>query len=313
MRRLCMVLLAAVLIPYVMTLAWTGSIGGVDGISLGWQRADTWEHAEPGWRSSRSILLDEHTGEYMDMESYLIGVTARQISAEYAQEAIKAQAIIARTYLVRALGDGLEIRESELELSFWGQEQMELAWGSQNYLKNYEKIKQAVWETRGMVLAEGEPLFHPVSTGFTRDGGEAYPHLKAVKSGDDLEADQYITIKEWTPEEFVKLLEPEIKLEESQILQNLQLVEKDQSGYVKEYQIGSHIFAGNQLSRLLELPSEAFSLEVHEGMIRAVCKGIGHGYGLSQYGAHRMALQGKTAEEILAYYYQNVSIISVES
>lgn len=310
MRRLCMVLLAAVLIPYVMTLAWTGGIGGIGGMALGWQKADR-ESDAAGRESGRSIILDEHGGEYMDMETYLIGVTARQIPAEYEPEAIKAQAIIARTYLWRTLGEEGEIRESELEAPFCEEDQMEFAWGSENYLENYEKIKQAVSETYGMVLKEGEPLFHPVSAGFTRDGGEAYPHLKSVESPDDLEADNYVTVKEWSPEEFVKRLEQEVVLEEHQALKNLQLVEKDESGYVKEYQIGSHIFSGRLLSRLLELPSEAFSLSVWEGKIRAICKGIGHGYGLSQYGAHRMALEGKTAEEILGYYYHNVSIISM--
>lgn len=93
-------------------------------------------------------------------------------------------------------------------------------------------------------------------------------------------------------------------------MDTIQLVSRDKAGYVKEIQIGAHIYTGEEIQAALGLPSAAFTLEEHEGMVRAVCKGIGHGYGLSQQGAHGMAQEGKTAEEILKYYYQNIKIIS---
>ncbi len=332
MRRLCMAFLTALLIPYVVTLAWTGRIGGAGGAGLGWNMRETQEESLSGIYSGRSIILDNHSGEYIDMETYLVGVAARQIPAEYELEAIKAQVVIARTYLCGKMGDCLEIRESELGLPALGQQQLETLWGKNEFLESYEKMKQAVAETRGMILVAGassaqpeatdlqpenveiiEPLFHQVSAGYTRDGGEAYPYLKPVESPHDLEAEGYLTVLEWEPAEFVQLLSSETVIGESHALESLQLVSKDGSGYVKEFQIGSHIFTGDRLMQLLGLPSAAFSLSVHEGNIRAVCQGIGHGYGLSQYGAHRMALDGRTAEEILSYYYQNVAIISIES
>lgn len=340
MRRICLYLFASLLIPYVITLAWTGSPGGLDGVGLGWKHSGFQEESSLGNASGRSILLDGHSGEYVDVETYLVGVTARQISAEYELEAVKAQAIIARTYVLGKMGEALEIPESELGMQAFGQTQMELLWGKEEFLEYYEKIKRAVAETNGQVLlvdvVDGKreqsvshflgettdtqeeawmpnPLFHPISSGYTRDGGEAYPYLRMTESSHDLEADGYLTVLEWTPLEFVKLLAPIAAVESVQARENLQLVAKDRAGYVKEYQIGSHIFTGEQLMQALKLPSTAFSLSDHEGQIRAVCKGVGHGYGLSQYGAHRMAMEGKTAEEILCYYYQNVSVISVDS
>ena len=75
-------------------------------------------------------------------------------------------------------------------------------------------------------------------------------------------------------------------------------------------QIGTHIYSGEEIRQALSLPSPSFTMEEREGKIRIICKGIGHGYGLSQYGADAMAREGKGAEEILKYYYQNIVIIS---
>ncbi len=89
-----------------------------------------------------------------------------------------------------------------------------------------------------------------------------------------------------------------------------QLVGREKGGYVKEIQIGAHIYSGEEIRQALSLPSSSFTMEEREGKIRIICKGIGHGYGLSQYGADAMAREGKGAEEILKYYYQNIVIIS---
>ena len=77
-------------------------------------------------------------------------------------------------------------------------------------------------------------------------------------------------------------------------------------------QLGSRAVTGDEACRLLGLPSPAFSLEEYEGKVRAVSQGLGHGYGLSQFGAGAMAREGYTAEEILGYYYPGAEIISSE-
>ena len=213
------------------------------------------------------------------------------------------------------MGDELEIKESQLKLSGFQQTQMKRMWGENGFVEYYEKIKQAVEETAGLVIMWGDskpeliqPLFHHVSAGRTRDGGEAYPYLRPVDSLVDLEAEEYLTLLKWSPEEMAACLEPETIVAGEQISTTMQLISREESGYVTEYQIGSHTFTGEKLKELLGLPSTAFTLSMHEGNIRATCKGSGHGYGLSQYGAHRMAQEGMTAEEILQYYYRDVFI-----
>lgn len=375
--RRMMGVLAVFLLPYVVTLAWSGGAGGVygngmkgrGGASDGWpggtgglfggDRMSGWGDSLSGGAGDsyrgeqgsygaagrdggkpdsgqvvrKKIYIGSGQQGYLDVETYLIGIVARQIPAEYGLEALKAQAIIARTYILGQMEGKTEIKEEELGLKYLEEEQMESLWGRQNFVEYYDKISQAVRETGGlvMVLDEGEeqeeihlvpePMFHRASAGYTRDGGEGYPYLKSVASPRDVEAEGYLTVTEWEPEEVIRLMKEgaakagreEQELTKEQVMDTVQLVSRDGAGYVKEIQIGAHIYTGDEIRLALGLPSAAFTLEEHEGMLRAVCKGIGHGYGLSQKGADAMAEEGKNAEEILKYYYQNIIIISCES
>lgn len=333
MQRMWIGCLAALLLPYVVTLAWSGGVGGVSGDGMtGGNRYDGSQGEYHG-----SIYLSGEKKGYLDVETYLVGVVARQIPADYEPEALKAQAIIARTYIYRQMDGRDGISEEELGLSCLEESQMESLWGSRRFVEYYEKISQAVKETAGMVLVlEGEgngdgngagngeefpePLFHRASAGFTRQGDEAHSYLQSVDSRWDMEAEGYLTIMEWEPGEAVKLLKEaaaadgeELSLTEGQVMETLQLVGRDSAGYVNEIQIGAHIYTGDEVRVALGLPSAAFTLETHEEKIRAVCKGIGHGYGFSQYGGNAMAKEGKSAQEILNYYYQNIAIISLGS
>lgn len=340
MRRMWAGCLAALLLPYVVTLVWSGGVGGVNGEGMtgGNRYADGGNGGSSGsggfYRGDvggypGSIYLSG--GGYLDVETYLAGVVARQIPADYEPEALKAQAIIARTYIYRQMDGKDGISEEELGLSYLEESQMESLWGSKRFVEYYDRICQAVKETAGMVMVwEGEedgkgeelpePLFHRASAGFTRQGDAAHGYLQSVDSRWDMEAEGYLTIMEWAPEEVAELLKEaaetggeEIQLTEGQVMETIQLVGKDSAGYVNEIQIGAHIYTGDEVRLALGLPSAAFTLETHEEKIRAVCRGIGHGYGLSQYGANAMAKEGKNAREILNYYYQNIAINSLGS
>ena len=342
LKRMLLGILAVFLLPYVITLAWSGGFAGLygngtkGGLPGNGQRAggDGYESLTGnGTRERKKIYIGDGRKGYLDAETYLIGVVARQIPAEYELEAIKAQAVIARTYLYGQMEGKAEAKEEELGLPYLEEEQMESLWGRERFVEYYDKVCQAVHETENMVmiLGEGEdggeenlvpePLFHRASAGYTREGDEAHPYLQSVDSQWDVEAEGYLTVKEWEPKEVVRLLKEafaksgagEVELTEKQVTDTLQLVGRDKAGYVKEIQIGAHIYTGDEIQAVLGLPSAAFTLEEHEGKLRAICKGIGHGYGLSQYGANALAGDGKSAEEILAYYYQNIKIISPKS
>ena len=192
MRKAAAVCLLAILIPYITTLAWTGRVEG---------------NTDRGAVSGRTILLDrEGSPAPVDMEEYLIGITALQIPAEYDMEAIKAQAIIARTYLCKQMQGKDRIEESALDLDYLEQSQMEEMWGKADYLANYKKIRDAVQATAGQVIQYNgdyiDPLFHRLSAGMTRNGDELHPYLVQVDAAGDVEGENYLGVYLFTREDW---------------------------------------------------------------------------------------------------------------
>lgn len=309
MRKAFLFCIIMVLFPYVATLAFAGTIRGHEERTLG----------ETGMSSGKRIYLDRQRRGYVDAEEYLVGVVAKQMPADYEEEALKAQAVIARTYIYRQMEGRDEIAESELAMEYLEEEQMEKLWGKPRFLEYYQKIRQAVEETRGKVMVAQEeyvePLFHRASAGQTRDGDEAHPYLVSVDSREDMEAEGYLTAVIWTKEQFtacIRTMDQGEGIKEDQIPDSIQVVGRDNAGYVTEIQIGSHTFDGESVRKALELPSAAYALEGYGEGVRAVCRGEGHGYGMSQYGAHKKAAAGMKADEILRYYYNSIEIISLE-
>ena len=309
MRKAFLFCIIIVLFPYVATLAFAGTIRGHVERTLG----------EAGMSSGKRIYLDRQRRGYVDAEEYLVGVVAKQMPADYEEEALKAQAVIARTYIYRQMDGQDEIAESELAMEYLEEEQMEKLWGKPRFLEYYQKIRQAVEGTRGKVMVAREeyvePLFHRASAGQTRDGDEAHPYLVSVDSKEDMEAEGYLTAVTWTKGQFtacIRTMDQGEGISEDQIPDSIQVVGRDNAGYVTEIQIGSHTFDGESVRKALELPSAAYTLEGYGEGVRAVCRGEGHGYGMSQYGAHKKAAAGMNADEILGYYYNDIEIISLE-
>ena len=293
--------LLALLLPYVVTLAWTGSVEG--------------EAVRHEVTENQKIWLDRGgVPKVMGLEEYLPGAVAAQMPAEYGLEALRAQAILARTYILKNMGNETEIAESALDLDWWDAGQMKTAWGDQ-FQEYYDLLNQAVETTRGMTAQfDGtyiDGLFCRASAGSTRNGDSRHPYLKAAASSQDVEMEGYLTVITWTKEEFAARLNeanPSASVSAAQLMETLQIAARDESGYVTQLQAGSGSFTGEEAAAALGLPSACFLLEEYEGNLRGICKGQGHGYGLSQYGAKVMAERGLPAEEILSYYFQNVTI-----
>lgn len=304
MRKIAGICLLAVCIPYVTTLAWTGRVEG--------------NMIEKAHSNERKILLDRGgTPAAVDLEEYLIGIAAVQVPADYEEETLKAQAIIARTYLYKQMGEKMETEESSLDLDYLEENQMEELWGKNRYLEYYKKLRDAVQGTKGKVIQyDGEyidPLFHRISAGKTRCEDELHPYLAPADGHLDVEAENYMGITIFTREEFATRLNnmPEPPdLTPEQAYESVQIVEKDEAGYIQTIQAGGKSYRGEDIQYALDLPSCAFSLEEYDGRIRCVTKGIGHGYGFDQYGANLKAMDGWKAEELLKFYYKNIVVIS---
>ena len=307
---------AGLLVPYLTTLAWTGTIHGEE------LRIRQMETAS----SDRRILLDrENGGLYTDVEEYLPGVLARQIPADFEMEALKAQAVIARTYIYKQMEkneNGIwEAPESALDLDYLEKTQLEKLWGSERFPEAYERMEEAVVTTAGQVLKWDEdyidPMFCRASAGMTRQGDENHPYLQPVDCPGDLNAEGFLQLVTFSKGDFVNRLnqipaagEAAPSIQEEQIPESIQIVEREEGGYVTRLQAGERIFDGEEVQYALGLNSSAFSFMPFENGIRAETKGIGHGYGLSQTEANRMAAEGRNAEDILLHFYKNVQLIA---
>ena len=302
-KKIGTAILISFLFPYIITLTVSGTAAA--------------EQSKEEGQSGRKIYLDREEGGYVDLEDYLPGVIARQIPADYEPEVLKAQAILARTYIRKQMGDGKEIAESALDLDFLEEEQLKALWGTDRFVEYYKKMESAAEDTAGMVIAwNGElidPLFCRASAGKTRSGDSYHPYLASADSARDVEADGYLQVVTWSKEEFARLLSalPEGEAITADMVPGcVQVVSRDGAGYVEEIQIGSVLHSGDRVQYALGLQSPDFSIEEYQGGVRAVSSGIGHGYGLSQYGGNVKAKEGWTAQDILEYYYKNIVLIS---
>lgn len=302
-KKIGTAILISFLFPYIITLTVSGTAAA--------------EQSKEAGQSGRKIYLDREEGGYVDLEDYLPGVIARQIPADYEPEVLKAQAILARTYIRKQMGEGKEIAESALDLDFLEEEQLKALWGTDRFVEYYKKMESAAEDTAGMVIAwNGElidPLFCRASAGKTRSGDSYHPYLASADSARDVEADGYLQVVTWSKEEFARLLSalPEGEAITADMVPGcVQVVSRDGAGYVEEIQIGSVLHSGDRVQYALGLQSPDFSIEEYQGGVRAVSSGIGHGYGLSQYGGNVKAKEGWTAQDILEYYYKNIVLIS---
>lgn len=182
------------------------------------------------------------------------------------------------------------------------------------YRNAYEKMKRAVEDTEGVILmAQGnvcEGVFHQISAGTTRDGdwlaGKAAMYLHSVDSSQDTTAENYLNGHDFTEEALrLRLLElyPNVILEENAAQEQIKIIEKDEQGYALTVRVGNLYLSGEQFRCDLELSSSNFVVQETDGKICFLCKGIGHGFGLSQYGGNELAKKGFDYEVILETYF----------
>lgn len=213
----------------------------------------------------------------------------------------------------------IEWTVSDSGLESYTEEELKKIWGT-SYESNMEKLRQAVEETSGEILTyEDFPIqaaYHYAANCKTRNASEVPGQedciwLQSVDSEDDMLADGFLNVSYMEKQDFVNALAPIFQdevLDAEQMPGALELSKRDSAGYVTEVTYGTTVANGEAVRQALHLNSACFYLSELEGKIRIVTKGIGHGLGLSQYGANELAKQGKNCREILTYYYTGVSI-----
>ena len=263
------------------------------------------------------------------IEEQLPFVVAREISIDSESECLKAQTIIVRTNLwksyQKALAEEPQTDEdadwsvSDSGLESYSEEELKKLWGT-SYESNMEKLRQAVEETSDEILTyEDLPIqaaYHYAANCKTRNasevpGQEDYIWLQSVDSEDDMLTDGFLSVSYMEKQDFVNALAPIFQdevLDAEQMPGALELSKRDSAGYVTEVTYGTTVANGEAVRQALHLNSACFYLSELDGKIRIVTKGIGHGLGLSQYGANELAKQGKNCREILTYYYTGISV-----
>ena len=241
----------------------------------------------------------------------LVSILARDIPVTYEEEAIRAQAVIVRTNYEYAMSQG-KAPETGLSIA----EQTKL-FGNENYNRYYQKLENCLIDTEGEVLTyqgqEVEAPYFAVSAEKTR--GTELPYLKSVESIWDITSEDFLKVEFYDAGELVDTCNqafPEAGLTAEDWVNTLVVTEREESGYVKTIQVGNSSVSGEEFRKAFSLNSACFYIREIDGRVRIVTKGLGHGYGLSIYGANEMAKEGKTYQEILSYYYSGIEITKKE-
>lgn len=247
----------------------------------------------------------------LSLEEYIPILTAAHIDWGYEKEAIKAQTIIERTNL--SLKSKSEEAMKDIQEAADYLKKKNMNWEE---LKQFQKFQEAAANTRGKILVyqneKKEIPYHPLSQGKTRSGeeilGEKFVYIPSVETPKDIDSPLYVegcyfSLKEL--EEKIKKSYPAFSITAEA---EIEITKTDSAGYVMEIQIGNQAFQGERIKEVLDLPSSCFSVQSSQGEVRFLCKGIGHGMGMSQYTAHNLALEGKNYEQILGYFFPDMEI-----
>lgn len=256
------------------------------------------------------------------MEEYLIGVLLSEMPMSFELEALKAQAVAARTFTLRQLEAG---KHSDFDLC--SRSTCCQAWNMPEKMREHfgvvfdsywEKAKLAVEQTEGEVLTyDGElieAVYFSCSGGMTEDAvavwGTDVPYLQSVVSKGEEGSEKFQSCVRISAETFAKIMteeNAEVRLSGSpygwfgvSTLTN--------GGGIQSIEVGGINFSGTKIRELMKLNSTKFHIEPGNEEIIFWVSGYGHRVGMSQYGANAMAKEGRTYRDILDHYYTGVSI-----
>ncbi|WP_461206705.1 stage II sporulation protein D [Clostridium sp. DL1XJH146] len=278
------------------------------------------------------LLVENNKVIKLGLEDYVKGVVAAEMPAEFEFEALKAQAVAARTYVVahieefggnsnpKACKKGANVTDDvncqvymnkETRLKYWPESKGEEYWS---------KITKAVEETSGQVLAyEGQlvlsPFYFSTSAGNTQDSIDVFnkeiPYLKSVESPGEEGSPKYENEYLFNNADVVVRINNNVAntgVNTKNLSSQIRITSRSESGYIKTVQIGNVTMTGIEIRNIFNLNSSCFEFEFLTDEVKIITKGYGHGVGMSQWGADARAEEGMTYDQILKYYYTGVEI-----
>jgi stage II sporulation protein D len=242
-----------------------------------------------------------------ELEEYLVGVVAAEMPALYGDEALKAQAVAARTYALYTLENTPTTDLRSISQAYISVEDMQKRWGD-DFETLYDKVKNAVTSTAGEILLyDNEPIlavFCASSDGTTEDSGNVWssqlPYLTSVDSHWDKESEGFTQTKSFTLAQLNALLGgvPEV-------------TERTSAGYVRYAYVAGKQLTGVEVRKALGLKSACFDVSVENDEVSITTEGYGHGVGMSQNGAGKMAEEGFNYSDILLHYYTGAELADI--
>lgn len=281
-----------------------------------------------------TAMYDHRSGTVvlMPLETYLIGVVAGEMPAGFHPEALKAQAVAARTLAVfkmRSLGGrgcsqhpDADVCASFAHCQEWiSKAAMRKNWGDR-FEENYEKIKAAVALTRGEIIKyQGKPievLYHSTSNGKTEDSGEVFsvslPYYQVVESFGEENFSKFHNRVTVTNQQFIDTFKkryPSAQLSQGNLAGQIRINSYTESGRIQRITVGGITLRGAEFRRIFDLYSADITFSFDKDSVTMDTRGFGHGVGMSQAGANAMAQRGYRYDEILRHYYQGTEIGSL--
>lgn len=266
----------------------------------------------------------------LEIEEYIMGVVAGEMPAEFETEALKAQAVTARTYLLYKLKKNTTNPEQHKDAPictgthcqvYYSKDQLIEKYSLDWYNNYWDKIQNAVNSTRGQILTYEdkliEPLFHSTSGGRTENSEDVFtsfaPYLRSVESPYEANSPKLNSSIKMSVVDFISKLKGSLGVEEitaQNLKDKVSLVEVSEGGKVKTMKIGDKVITGREFRSLYNLNSTNFKFVQNNNTIEIVTAGYGHGVGMSQYGANGMAIEGYNYQDILKHYYTGIEIVT---
>ena len=273
-------------------------------------------------------LLHANTGEIeeLPLDTYLLGVVSAEMPANFEQEALNAQALVARTYTIYSIvhnqgkHNDADICDDSGCCQAWISKEDRMArWDEAVRETNWRKIEIAVNTTAGKIITYNgaviDAFFHSNSGGTTEApvnvwGGTNYPYLQSVETAGEDAYSQYSSEAIFTKEEFnnkILAKHSDFTIDYSKE-DAIKILEYTESGRIKTIKIGNLNLSGVEVRTLLGLKSANFTVTIDGDNIKFEVTGYGHGVGMSQTGADSMAKSGSNYEEIVKHFYTGVEI-----
>lgn len=295
------------------------------------QSEETEGYDYQNYKTIKLLHIDTSKVDELNIDEYLYGVVSSEMPASFELEALKAQAVVARTFTIYQIihnsskHENADICDDFNCCQAWISKAERLVkWAPEESESNWNKIVQAVDSTKGKIVAyNGQPInafFHANSGGITESslniwGGIDYPYLKSVETAGEEEYTQYASEVILSHQELLDKVQTQYQDCNIDFSQQdcIKILEYTTSGRVKTIKIGNKEISGTEARKLLGLKSTDFTFSIEGGNVKFSVTGYGHGVGMSQTGADALAKVGSNYEVIIKHFYTNVEIIEVNS